>query len=168
MELTAEKNKIDEEAIIKAKRKADSGNRSDDEEEKTSIYAQKLDPKRFDILKLYDLVTFQGKDLEHIVLYDEKEISFKEIYGCLGSTWRPKENPKYDPPVPEPVEKKPKLPTAAKVKEQDAEGNDLEGLEVKPLVEEPEEEEPYEPPVDKFIYYDFKPYKSKEQPILLS
>lgn len=86
--------------------------------------------------------------MEYYKHYSDPDTTLYEIFGVYGSTWRPKENPKFDPPKPEPVEEK-KVPTPVikQKKDDDEEGAEGEEGADEPIVPE-EEEAPYEPPCD--------------------
>lgn len=101
--------------------------------------------------------------------YDDTDITLYEIFNVYGSSWRPKENPKFDPEPPAPKEEKPKPPPVVKPKKEDDEEGEGEGDgDGEGAPEEKEEEEPpYEPPCDQVLYYEFSPHNGKD-PILLA
>ena len=76
--------------------------------------------------------------------YNDADTTLFHIFKEYGSSWRPKENPKFDPPKPDDQPK-----TAKKVIEEEKKEED-EG-EVQNA-----EEPPYEPPCDKILYYEFQ------------
>ena len=106
--------------------------------------------------------------MDYFKLYNEADISLYEIFSVYGSSWRPKENPKFDPEPPAPKEEK-KVPTPViKPKKDDDDGDgDGDGAEEEVPVQPEEEEPPYEPPCDQVLYYEFSPHH-REDPILLA
>lgn len=58
LELKAEKEKMEELAAIKAKKREENGNQSDEDENK---YKEKEDPHKYDILQMYDFPTYMDK-----------------------------------------------------------------------------------------------------------
>lgn len=177
LDLRQEKLDVDEAAERKAKKAADlkeSGRQVDsDKENDEDMYTEKDDPKKYEILKHYDFPykdnTVDGKHvMEYYKHYNDPDTTLYEIFGVYGSSWRPKENPKFDPPVPEPKEEK-KIPTPV-IKPKKDEDEDGEGAEVDgegDLGPPEEEEAPYEPPCDQVLFYEFAPHDTLD-PILLA
>ena len=65
------------------------------------------DLKKFDVLNYFEFPTFepgQGKDPEHVIHYNESDISLHEITDSYGTIVRPNIDPKKDPLPPEPKE----------------------------------------------------------------
>lgn len=105
--------------------------------------------------------------VEYYKHYNDTDTTLYEIFGVYGSSWRPKENPKFDPEPPAPKEeKKAPTPVIKPKKEEDEEGEGNEDGEGEPVVPE-EEEPPYEPPCDQVLFYEFVPHDTLD-PILLA
>jgi hypothetical protein len=155
-----EKEEEERQAILKKKKEEENALLDDEPEQQKPYdpYEKKEDPKRFDIIEKFDYIEtkFKNSPGEHLVEYDEKDISLYEVFANYGTTARPKKNPKHDPPQPPPKEKKKPPTPPPKEEPKEGEEGEGEGQEVPPVVEEEEEEEVWIPPVDKVVYYDFK------------
>jgi len=177
IELRKEKEEIDEQEAIKAKKQAEGQVIPEDpDESKANIYEEdKPDPKRFDILNEYDMPVDVKND--HIVLYDDDKMTLYDIFGSYGTEAKPKEDPRHDPEPPPKLEKsltmspnKKKEATPVK-EEEEKEGDPDENEEPESPSKIPEvEEEPEEvfiPPDERVLWYDFDAFDGKD-PVLLA
>ena len=165
LELQKEKQILDEQEERRRKRKAENPDQSDGEEEKKD---DSEDKKKFEILSHFDFPTYTLRnETKHIVEFDRDETTLFEIFNEYGTVQRPKENPKYDPLPPPPKPKKEKVVKPPPEVVLDEEGNPIPQEEQKEEEEKEEEEEEFIPPLDRELYYDFRPHNGKE-PILLA
>ena len=181
LELAVEKEAVDKKREAHEKKLAEmKANNEYIDEKKYNELEMFGDPKRFEILTHFDFPTFepgQGRDTEHIIQYDEADISLEEITKTYGTIYRPNIDPKKDPLPPEPKE----ILSPSKVKEdtkdeeekegegdEEGEADDVPiGEDGEPQLIQEEEEEEFVPPVHVVIYYDFDAYNGRD-PILLA
>ena len=160
LELQKEKQIRDETLEKRAKKKAEQGNKSDSEGEDDLPY-DKEDPHKYDDLNQFDF-PFDEFTKEHIVNFNDKDITLYEIFQEYGTSYRPKINPKFDPQPPV-KEEKPAIVKQPTVSEQKEDGE--ENKEEAKVEEEPEEV--FVPVCEKVLFYDFATYDRKD-PILLA
>jgi hypothetical protein len=175
MALKKEKDELDEQEAIKAKKTAEGQAVPEDSSKnrKDAYSEDQPDPNRFAELAKYDFP--EDHKGEPIVHYEYDKMTLYDIFGSYGTEAKPKEDPRQDPEPPAPKEKVEKLlPSPPKKEEkekdeEDKEGEDLEEPESPSKVEQIEEEpeEVFIPPDERVIWYDFDAFDGKD-PVLLA